>query len=58
MLKIISSYLAHGEGKECVKCCGNTFFKTQKEKHSFCDKLRCALSLKKAKLLGETGTVR
>lgn len=31
MLKIISSYLAHGEGKECVKCCGNTFLKHRKE---------------------------
>lgn len=24
--KKVSSYLAHGEGKECVKCCETRFF--------------------------------
>lgn len=46
----ISSYLAHGEGKECVKCCETHFYKNT-EKTLVCDKLRCALNKKQSKIV-------
>lgn len=32
--KKVSSYLAHGEGKECVKCCETRFFFKETEKNT------------------------
>lgn len=42
--KKVSSYLAHGEGKECVKCCETRFFLKKQRKTLVCDLLRRALS--------------
>lgn len=55
-METISSYLAHGEGKECVKCCETHFLNT--EKTLVLRQIEVRIKFKEATLLGETGIGR